>query len=213
MKNYFEMKAQWRKERRQARRLQIFFLSLVILTISAEAVAQIRERAEAHVADNSTTIVESVTGHGVGRDPAKIIEQPIFYPPEDNTPKNAVLRACSEDELEELSILAYLEAGAESEQCIRYVVEAIFNQLNFGAWGETLHEVIWSAGNFEPAYMIPYSETTDAIRTIVRDVYENGISLPARIMFFRADHYHTWNGAIPEFTIENVYFSSSIWCK
>lgn len=150
---------------------------------------------------------------GVGRAEAHEANDTIIYWITEETPKKRVSVACSDDELEELAILAYLEAGAQSEQCIRYVVEVVFNQLEYGAWGSTLHDVIWSAGNFEPAYMIPYAETTDAIRAIVRDVYENGISIPSRIMFFRANHYHEWNGAIPEFAIENVFFSSSIWCK
>ena len=131
------------------------------------------------------------------------------------TNKHPVLVECTEDELEELARLAFLEAGSDwiSDDCIRAVVEVVFNQLNYGQWGSTLHEVIYSPGNYEPAYAIPYTESTERCMEIVRDVYENGISLPSRVMFFRAWHYHEWTGAVPEFEIDGVYFSSSWWCE
>ena len=129
--------------------------------------------------------------------------------------KHPILVECTEDELEELARLAFLEAGSDwiSDDCIRAVVEVVFNQLNYGQWGNSLHEVIYSAGNYEPAYAIPYTESTERCREIVRDVYENGISLPSRVMFFRAYYFHQWTGAVPEFEIDGVYFSSSWWCK
>ncbi len=129
--------------------------------------------------------------------------------------RHPVLVECTEDELEELARLAFLEAGSDwiSDDCIRAVVEVVFNQLNYGQWGRTLHEVIYSPGNYEPAYAIPYTESTERCRAIVKDVYENGISLPSRVMFFRAWHYHQWVGAVPEFEIDGVFFSSSYWCE
>lgn len=129
--------------------------------------------------------------------------------------RHPVLVECTDEELEELARLAFLEAGSDwiSDDCIRAVVEVVFNQLNYGQWGNSLHEVIYSAGNYEPAYNIPYTEPTERCREIVRDVYENGISLPSRVMFFRAYYYHQWVGAVPEFEIDGVYFSSSYWCE
>lgn len=129
--------------------------------------------------------------------------------------RHPVLVECTDDELEELARLAFLEAGSDwiSDDCIRAVVEVVFNQLNYGQWGNSLHEVIYSTGNYEPAYNIPYTEPTERCREIVKDVYENGIALPSRVMFFRAYYYHQWLGAVPEFEIDGVYFSSSYWCE
>ena len=136
------------------------------------------------------------------------------------TNKHPVLIECTDEELEELARLAFLEAGSDwiSDDCIRAVIEVAFNQLNYGAWGDTLHDVIFSVNsdgtrNYSPALDIPYTEPTERCRAIVKDVYENGITLPSRIMFFRAWHYHEWTGAVPEFEIDGVYFSSSWWCK
>lgn len=125
---------------------------------------------------------------------------------------------CEEWELEELARLVYWEACGESDICQRAICEVVFNQLNYGAWGDTLDSVIFSTNNYEPAYRLYWPDTEydkdilSNIRTIVHDVYYNGISLPPRIMFFRADYYHQWKGAIPEFNIGVVHFSSSYWC-
>jgi len=136
------------------------------------------------------------------------------------TSKHPVLIECADWELEELARLAFLEAGSDwiSDDCIRAVIEVAFNQLNYGAWGDTLHEVIFSVNsdgtrNYSPALDIPYTEPTERCREIVKDVYENGIALPSRVMFFRAYYYHQWLGAVPEFEIDGVYFSSSWWCE
>lgn len=129
--------------------------------------------------------------------------------------ERAVSIHCEEWELEELARLAYLEAGADwmSDDCIRAVIEVVFNQLQYGAWGNTLHDVIYAPNNYEPAYNIPYTEPSARCRELVYQVYTEGIRIPSRVMFFRAWYYHQWDGAIPEFEIDGVYFSSSYWAQ
>ena len=126
------------------------------------------------------------------------------------------------DELEQLVVLCYLEAGGESDECVRAVAEVVFNRLSYGAWGDTLTDVIYAPGEFEPAAYIAEFETggnlivedrLDEIRDIVWDVYNSGVSIPERVMFFRADYYHTFSGAVDEFAVGNVFFSSSRWCE
>lgn len=128
----------------------------------------------------------------------------------------------TENELETLVTLAYLEAGGESDSVIRCIVEVVFNRLASGIWGETLTDVIYATGEFDPAPYISDFETggnliiedkLDEIRDIVWDVYYSGVSIPERVMFFRTDHYHGWEGAVDEFAVGNVYFSSSRWCE
>ena len=130
--------------------------------------------------------------------------------------------SATENELETLVTLAYLEAGGESNDIIRCVVEVVFNRLQSGIWGETLTDVIYAPGEFDPApYIADFTtegnpiieEKLDEIRDIVYDVYYNGASIPERVMFFRTDYYHSFYGAVNEFAIGNVYFSSSVWAK
>lgn len=117
-----------------------------------------------------------------------------------------------EYELEYVARLVYLEARGEPVSCQRAVTEVIFNRLASGLWGDSLTEVIYADGEFEPAAYIAESETTDEIRAIVYDVFWNGSSIPERVLFFRADYYHQWTGAVDEFAIGSTYFSSSEWC-
>ena len=128
----------------------------------------------------------------------------------------------TDSELETLVTLAYLEAGGESDSVIRCIVEVVFNRLASGIWGETLTEVIYAAGEFDPApYIADFTtegnpiveDKLDEIRDIVWDIYYNGVSIPERVMFFRTDYYHSFYGAVNEFAVGNVYFSSSVWTK
>lgn len=197
------------------KRLLIIGTVLITAFTATVSVLGAHEPIEVHTAD-----------HGVGRATERTTAQPwaqittevVYQAPEYKAPeygdRRAVTTVCTEDELEELARLAYLEAGATwiSDDCIRAVVEVVFNQLEYGAWGNTLHDVINfihpdGTRNYEPAGKIPYTEPSARCREIVRDVYENGIRIPARVMFFRAWYYHEW--AIAEFEIDGVYFSSS----
>ena len=126
----------------------------------------------------------------------------------------------TDDELEMLVILCYLEAGGESDACVKAVAEVVFNRLDNGTWGDTIYDVIYAPGEFEPAGSVwtfhsegnaVVEERLDEIRNIVRSVWQNGVSIPSDVMFFRADYYHAWEGAVDEFAIGNVYFSSSRW--
>ena len=195
---------------------QLLIIGTVLITAFTATVSVLgaHEPIEVHTAD-----------HGVGRATERTTAQPwaqittevVYQAPEYKAPeygdRRAVTTVCTEDELEELARLAYLEAGATwiSDDCIRAVVEVVFNQLAYGAWGNTLHEVIYWPNNYEPAAKIPYTEPSERCREIVRDVYETGIRIPARVMFFRAWYYHEW--AVAEFEIDGVYFSSSIWAQ
>ena len=132
--------------------------------------------------------------------------------------KHPVLVECEAWELETLIRTMYLEAGAEegyfkcSDEALRAVTEATFNQLNSGLFGNTLGEVLYRQGNFDET--VPYAwtvEPSQRARDIVMDVYENGISLPSRIIVFRNQYFHGSWWTYPEFMIDNIYFSSSIY--
>ena len=129
--------------------------------------------------------------------------------------RHPVLVECEEWEIEELVRTMYLEAGAESDECIRAVTDCTLNQLNSGFFGSTLHEVLARPGNFDETF--PYiwekGEPSERVREIVMDVLVNGIGLPSRIMFFRNRYFHDMTWAIPEFATDNVYFSSSRWVQ
>lgn len=124
----------------------------------------------------------------------------------------------SEEELELVARIVWLEARGESETCQRCVAEVIFNRLKSGIWGHCLCDVIYAVdqnGNAEfttagHAYDVE-TELDPGALELVKGVFYNGCRIPERIMYFHAGRYHDWDGAVDEFYIDNTYFSSSIW--
>ena len=201
----------------------MFLIGAVLITAFTAAVSVLgaHEPVEIHTADHGVgRATERATAEPWAQITSEVVYQPVEYKAPEYGDRRAVTAVCTEEELEELARLAYLEAGADwiSDDCIRAVVEVVFNQLAYGAWGNTLHDVINfvhpdGTRNYEPAAKIPYTEPSARCREIVRDMYENGIRIPARVMFFRAWYYHAWDGAVAEFEIDGVYFSSSRWAS
>ena len=146
-------------------------------------------------------------GTGIGRDTVLI--------------PNPAYTGVTKDELETLAVLMYLEGGGESNECIYALACVCFNRYASGIWGETMTEVIYAPYEFEPAcYIEEFTckneievKRLEEIREIVNRIYMDGSGIPERIMFFRTDYYHAWSGAVAEFAVGNVYFSSSIWCE
>lgn len=122
----------------------------------------------------------------------------------------------SAEEIKNLSSLVYLEVGGESEDEIRAVTESILNRVKSDSFPNTINGVIFQQTDgylqYTPADKVGETQQDDDITEIVIDVFLNGNEIcESNIYYFRADYYHTWKGAVDEFSIGNTYFSSSIW--
>lgn len=123
-------------------------------------------------------------------------------------------------ELELVADIVWLECRGESAECQRAITEVIFNRVRSGIWGKTITDVIYAVDSWCDYYefstvpllgTVAHDDTYWAIIDIVLDVFVNGVTIPARVMWFRADYYHGW--AIDEFAIGRAYFSSSPWAS
>lgn len=120
-------------------------------------------------------------------------------------------------ELETLCAIAELEAGGESEECIKAVTQTILNRLNSGIWGSTLTDVLYAKtfdGRWEFSTIPNVSNAViqDSTKEAVMDVWENGLEwCKPSVLYFHDTTYHTFYGAVDEFSVDNMYFSSSIW--
>lgn len=115
-------------------------------------------------------------------------------------------------EYDMLCRIVELEAGGESEECRAAVTAVILNRLASGIWGNSLTDVL-TADQFDT---VPFADTVDVQQStadVVADVWENGCAVPADVLFFRDTYYHTFCGAVDEFYVGAMYFSSSIWCE
>ena len=124
----------------------------------------------------------------------------------------------TEDEINLCMEITYHEAGAEPVELQKAIMEVLINRLESGVWGSTMTDVIFAKTpqgeyEFDTVYLIGTQPIPNKTRDVVWDVLLNGTSIHPRVMFFRTDHYHMWDGAVNEFRIGNVYFSSSKWCK
>lgn len=119
-------------------------------------------------------------------------------------------------ELEMVARIVWLEARGETETTQRCVAEVIFNRLRSGLWGDCLTDVLWAetengAPEFETVDDMWTAEVDPAILEMVKSIFYAGCRIPKRILWFRADRYHSWAGAVDEFASDHTYFSSSTW--
>lgn len=115
-------------------------------------------------------------------------------------------------EYDMLCRIVELEAGGESEECRAAVTAVILNRMQSGIWGDTLSDVL-TEDQFDT---VPFADAADVQKStadVVADVWTNGSAVPADVMFFRDTYYHTFCGAVDEFYVGAMYFSSSIWCE
>jgi hypothetical protein len=105
-----------------------------------------------------------------------------------------------------------LEAGGESEECRAAVTAVILNRLASGIWGESLSDVL-TADQFDTVPFAGAADVQQSTADVVADVWENGCDVPADVLFFRDTFYHTFYGAVDEFAVGAMYFSSSVWCE
>lgn len=150
--------------------------------------------------EESSEFVESNTNQIVSEETTELesIEEPI-----------PVYIEFSEDEIYELATLVYLESGTEPYECQLAIASVVINRMN--TTGQSLKEVIYAKNQFSPAYLIESSEPNESTLNAVREVVQNGPTVPEYVTFFRADYYHDWSDLIiPYCVYGNTYFSADV---
>lgn len=115
----------------------------------------------------------------------------------------------TEDDVYELATLVYLESGTESYECQKAIASVVIHRMQNDDL--TLQEVIYAKNQFSPAYLVAESCPSDSTLAAVKDVLQNGPSIPNYVTFFRADYYHNWSELIvPYCVIDHTYFSADV---
>lgn len=115
----------------------------------------------------------------------------------------------TEDDVYELATLVYLESGTESYECQKAIASVVIHRMQNDDL--TLQEVIYAKNQFSPAYLIAQSEPSESTLQAVREVLQDGPTIPNYVTFFRADYYHDWSELIiPYCTIDHTYFSADV---
>lgn len=115
----------------------------------------------------------------------------------------------TEDEINDLATLVYLEAGGESYECQKAVASVVVNRVTTS--GKTLNEIMYEKNQFTPSNLIKCTEPTESTLNAVIEVCENGPSIPEYVTYFRADHYHDFSKYMVDYMcIDNTYFSYDV---
>ena len=113
-------------------------------------------------------------------------------------------------ERELLERLVYHEGNTESLECQKAIVSVVFNRLydEYGRFGGSIEEVIYTPGQFTVASYLFKDEPTETNKEAVNWVILNGPSIDEKIQFFRSKYYFSW--VEPAMNIDNTYFSYGV---
>ena len=123
-------------------------------------------------------------------------------------PDNSLGLDISEEDEYLIAQMLYLEAGADwcSYELQKAVVSVFFNHMI--RYGRNAQQTLYYPGAFSVAARAKYQTPSARCRMAVRDVLENGLTMPTDVMLFRTGNYHSISGSHPYCRIQNVYFST-----
>lgn len=115
--------------------------------------------------------------------------------------------AISSQTRELLAKIVYLEAGGCGKDCQRAVMSVILNRVSAGYWGDSIKSVIYYPNAFESVnYLDRATIIPETVYDSVDYILENGVTVPAEVMYFRADYDFSWEGYANYCVYDNVYF-------
>lgn len=121
-------------------------------------------------------------------------------------PKNALGIEVSEKDIRNIAALVYLEAGSQScsYKLKKAIASVIFNRMI--RYGKTADQVIYENGVFSPASRVSSTTPSSSCLMAVREVLEEGTTLPRNVVAFRNGHYHNFGRRYC--SIDGVYFTA-----
>lgn len=159
--------------------------------------SEVQEEAEVQVEEEAEVQVDIIQ------------EEPVIPDTEYVEPEPEPYMEMSESDVYELATLVYLESGAESFECQKAIASVVVHRMQND--NLTLQEVIYAKNQFSPAYLIAQSEPSESTLQAVREVLQDGPTIPNYVTFFRADYYHDWSELIiPYCVIDHTYFSADV---
>lgn len=114
-----------------------------------------------------------------------------------------------DSDVELIAKLLWFEARGECDDCKRRVVSVVINRMTTS--NLSAHDVIYAENQFEPACNIENSnislEEMEHMKNIVNEIIETGPTVPEYVTYFRAGHFHNFDGQVPYISCCNTYVS------
>ena len=99
----------------------------------------------------------------------------------------------TDDEIEMLARLLFLEAGNQSIEGQRAVIEVVFNRLLSDEFPNTLNDVVYAENQFSPAHLIPSTTPTDEQYEVIQIVLTDTETVLDRgVVFFSRGQYNDY---------------------
>lgn len=124
-------------------------------------------------------------------------------------------------EIDLLTRIVSREVCGCSETCWVAICDAILNRVACGYWGSTIYEVVSAVEQggalafttWPDVYDGKPIELYDEIRAVCEYEFYNGVQFPEYAKYFNLYGYAAWDGAVPCYEIDGVFFSASEWLE
>ena len=104
-----------------------------------------------------------------------------------------IAEVITDDEIEMLARLLYLEARNQSEEGQRAVIEVVFNRVLSDEFPNTIHGVVYAKNQFSPAHLISTTTPTEVQYEIVHKVLTDPEAVLDRgVVFFSRKQYNDY---------------------
>lgn len=137
-----------------------------------------------------------------------IVSSDVVPVKEEAAPVSQNVYIITAEERELIARLVHCEASCGSQEMRIAVASVIFNRLDSGKWGDTIHDVIYYRNAFTPVvYDQLYRWDIDQRDYDAVDyVVANGPTVPTYVRYFRADYDHKWENYQNYCVIDDMYF-------
>lgn len=121
------------------------------------------------------------------------IEEETSEPKPEPAAYQEIADVITDDEIEMLARLLFLEAGNQSIEGQRAVIEVVFNRLLSDEFPNTLNDVVYAENQFSPAHLIPSTTPTDEQYEVIQIVLTDTETVLDRgVVFFSRGQYNDY---------------------
>ena len=112
----------------------------------------------------------------------------------------------SDDDVELIAKVTWLESGGECEKTQRLVIDSILNRYDSKYFPDTIRKVVYQKNQYSVVSYSKFNSVTprERIYELIEEELRNRTN--DEVLYFRTNHYHRFG--TPLFSIDNVYFST-----
>lgn len=124
---------------------------------------------------------------------ATYLSEPEPEPEPEPVAYQEIADVITDDEIEMLARLLFLEAGNQSIEGQRAVIEVVFNRLLSDEFPNTLNDVVYAENQFSPAHLISSTTPTDEQYEVIQIVLtDTETVLDHGVVFFSRGQYNDY---------------------